>query len=323
MLMVEAEVYSMDFWREEAFAHENVEFRPIEGYREIREQIRTEKVHLQTGVATVRIPNHITNSEEAIQYAISLLGKYATLLRFALNHDVVFGECVCYELVGGERKQRQKTFLSLRVGKATGGANIYPWGLKEFISIVMPLIQDEKFINETGIYQTLLWYNEAVVFGPNVIEIRFPTLWIALEILANSHAKTNPKVFVLTENEWRELMEQFSEILEKLKISGGKANKLLGAMGNIKSGPIVDKINYFLEECGFPQYCSEIPGLNKLRNDILHGRHLNYNSKPSPIDQMQKLERLLTKLILKVLNFYDRADLIHISIPKDELLARD
>lgn len=320
MYTVEAKVFNMDFWTE-TLKHDDVEFRRVEGYKEVRKKIMAEKRAYQTGVVTVRIPDQITDQKEANQYASSLFRKYAALLKFAHNHEVFFSGYACYKHVGERRELKQRTHIGRRLGgKVTGGPNIYPYGLQEFIVATSPLIQDEKFIDETGIYWALRWYNESQIYLSG-IETKFPALWISLEILANTYSRTNPKVFVLAENEWGRLMEKFVEILEKLEISKEKADKLLGALGNIKSGPIVDKVNYLLEELGFRQYCSEIPDLNKMRNDILHGRRLKYDSQPSPINQMRKLERLLTKLILKVLNFYDRTNLIRASILEEDLLA--
>ena len=331
MQIVKARVFSMDFWGK-GFEHNNVEFRPLKNHRDNERKIRKEKKHYQTGTAIVKIPEEITAPNLAMEYAIELLAKYSVLLKFAHNHDVFFDKFVYHNQVRcriDKYLEPEENYIweqtepfGLRVGRATDGANIYPQGMQEFISTAMPKIQDEKFIGETGIYRALLWYNEAVAFGLKVVEIRFPTLWIALEILANSYTKTNPKDFILTESEWVELKKRFDEIYEELKIKKRKRDRLRSILGSAESGPIVDKVYYLLEEYGFSQYNSEIPRFNKMRNAILHGRRLNYKSKPSPIDLVRRLERLLVKLILKILNFYDGTGLIHTSIPKDDLLAR-
>ncbi|MBA7653337.1 hypothetical protein ES703_61185 [subsurface metagenome] len=333
MQVVKAKVFNMDF-RMEGFKRDNVEFRPLENYREIERKIRKEKRHYQTGVVTVEIPKEKRVPNLAIEYAVSLLDKYSVLLRFAHNHDVFFDEFdYCSKCIRARADKypkpeegyvwEQKELFGRRVGKATGlGANIHPRGIQEFFSTAMPKIQDEKFIEETGIYWALLWYNEAIAFDLNVVEIRFPALWIALEILANSYTKTNPRDFIITEEKWRELKERFSETCRELNIPRDKMSKLQNALGYARSGWIVDKVNYLLQAYGFSQYTPEIPPLSRMRNDILHGRRLNYKSKPSPIDRMRKLERLLVKLILKILDFYDRTDLIPASILEDDLLAK-
>ena len=61
----------------------------------------------------------------------------------------------------------------------------------------------------------------------------------------------------------------------------------------------------------------------KLRNDILHGREIKdkYNGE-SPFDVVLKCERLLAKVILKLLDFYDRQDLVHRAYLNQNLKAR-
>jgi len=322
MLIVKAKVFSMDFWLIKSFVCDNIEFKRLDNYKKIRDLIRKERQHYQTGTVTVRIPHEISDPDKSIDYTISLLDKCSMLLSFAHNHDVFFNEYTCYEVTDEKTEPKRSCFASIVVGKATGpGPNIYSHGLERFISTTLPLIQNEDFNKETGISRAIVWYNEALDLG--VIETKFLALWMALEIAANSYSEANPRDFLLLKEEWNQLMKEFDKLLKRIKITSKEAiDKLYGALGFARKGHIVDRIAYLLSGYELSQYNSEIPTFNKMRNDILHGRTLDYSSKPSSVDNAIKLERLLVKLVLTILNFQDKVNLIHSSILKDDLLAR-
>jgi hypothetical protein len=309
----------MDFWMIDHFTHDNVEFKSVDNYQEIRRNWRSDREHIQTGWATVQIPREISAPEAAIEYTIPLLEDYSLLLSFAHNHDVFFHEYTCYEKVNDELKWKTTQRHSIRVGKATGGINIYSHGLNAFISTTMPLIKDEEYIEKTGIVRALRWYNEAV--NIDVVEVKFPALWIALEILAHSFARSNPKEFILSDEKWKVVMKSSKKLFKKeLNLKPEEYSRLLGTLGNLREGPITDKINYLLDNYGIGMYETEVSNFNKVRNDIVHGNKLDYDSNPEPFEIELKLERLLTKLILKILNFYDNEG-VHSAIHSENLRA--
>jgi hypothetical protein len=313
---VEANVYSLSFWGTNGFSFKGVRFVPFETHKEIEESIKEEEEHHPTGTVSVEVT--ADNCEKAVEEALSLLTDYSTLLTFVEGHDVFFRDFTCFEVENGVKVKKSTVVHSMRFGKAVGSRIVNLWSVAQFMEAALPLIQDKSYVEKTGIKLAIFWFNEAQNY--NLVEIEFPALWISLEILANSYAKSNPKAFLLSEGEWSQLMTKFGEVLENLKIdSKDVQQRLYGALGFAKQGSMEDKINYLLQGYAFTQYSPEVEYFNEMRNTVLHGRPLasiNFD----PFETTRKLERLLVKLILSVLNFYDEK-LVHPVFLKDDLLA--
>ena len=321
-LGVKARIFNMRFWGE-GFEHENVRFIPLPNHRDILKKAKKARVHAQTGRVLVHIPDEIKDPNEAIKYTRELLSDYAYLLIFAHCHDVFFREYYCYEIKNGSRELKTGEISTIRTGKPPITAPIvYEWGMKDFIHATIPLICNDIFVDETGIYWSLIWLDEALNLYPIVTEIKFPTLFISLEILANAHAKAAKIGDFLTDNEFRKLKRAVQGLLENKMIDTTKRNELFGKLGDVKRKSIHDRITELLATHNLTGYESEIRNFIELRNDILHGRRIVYEKrKESSIDTTIKLQRLLQKLVLSILKCYDK-DYMHSAIKRQDLLAR-
>ncbi len=317
MLQVESNVYNMDFWMLRKVEYRDLKISPSENYRELHERLRRTKEHLPTGTAIVTIPSTITDVDEAIKYAQERLNFISHILSFAQGRDIYFMPYVCYEIVNDVKKEIKTLWSSIRVGKARGGKLIYSEGLERFVNMVAPKLENEEFVEKTGIMYAIQWYNEAQ--NLTVPEIKFPALWISLEILANAYYKQHREDFLLKADEWRRLIKKIRETLDQMEINSQTKNRILSQIGRIREGSITDKISRLLDEYDLSQYFEDVRKIKKIRDDIFHGRRLNH-SEVNSFENMRKLERLLEKLILKVLDVYDE-DFVHSAIKRDSLLA--
>jgi hypothetical protein len=315
---VEANIYSMNFWGiDSGFFTEEAVFVPFKNHSKIEKQISDEREHHPTGIVRVRVS--ATDCDEAIEKSSNLLTNYSSLLTFAEGHDVFFREYTCFEIENGKRAKKSTIIHSMRFGKAVGSGVVNSWKIEQFIKTALPLVRNETYSEKTGIKLALLWSNEALNF--NFIEIKFSALWFALEVLANSHARANPKTFLLSNEEWSQLMTKFEDLLEALKVSRNAKPRLFGALGFARQGSIEDTIKYLLESYAFSQYSPEVRSFNEMRNTIFHGRPLS-SLRIDPYDTMKKLERLIIKLILSILKFY-KEEFVHPVLLRDDLLAKE
>ena len=106
-----------------------------------------------------------------------------------------------------------------------------------------------------------------------------------------------------------------------LKLNKKIRKKLKANLGCIKRMPIEHKIVTLLKQYGLEQYNSEIKELNAFRNDVIHGNPTSYDLNEA-VENERKLKKLLEKLILSMLHFYDNM-FVHSSIRRDDLLAID
>ncbi len=317
IVVVKAEIFNMDFWMmNKGFKHENVEFTPLENFREIREERK--KSHRQTGLVTVDNLD-FNDPDEAFEYIFPFLEDYALLLSFAYGYHVFFNNFSFYEKIDDELKFVKSKSPTMRVGKPTGGGPIDLYGIRDFIVATIPLIKNDEFVKKTGIKWALIWYNGANIFS-NVTEIKLFSFWVCLEILSNSFVDSNNKEFFPKEK-WDLLQNRIRELMEnELKFDEEIVNKSINLVGLMRQGSTKERINCLLENYDFEMYIENIKIFNTIRNDISHGRQLNYELEPNPHEEMLKIDRLLSKLILKTLNFYDQR-CVHSSIHSENLRA--
>ncbi|HJH26626.1 MAG TPA: hypothetical protein C5S37_07585 [Methanophagales archaeon] len=105
-----------------------------------------------------------------------------------------------------------------------------------------------------------------------------------------------------------------------LNLNHKKRKTLERNVRGINRRPIGNKIESLLTDYGLEKYNSEIKELKKFRDDIIHGNDLSSYDVSKKIDNERKLKRLLEKLILSMLRFYDN-EFVRSSIRKDRLLA--
>lgn len=323
MLVVEANVYNLDFWYLREIKRENVIIRARPDFSDIRKKFCQSREHFPTGIVAVKVPENI-EPEKAIEYAVQELWDYEILLSFAQDRHVFFHGFECFEVEGDSKKLLEKTWHSIRTGKPRGVGIIWQKGLEEFLKTGVPLLRDPDYNRKTRIKRALLLYNEASIMRTaNVVEVEHPTLFVALEVLSNAHVKINPKTFLFSNTTWKELIQRVQDVLDELSVGPNSRSRILGSLGFAKQGSAKERIMYLLESLGLPTYEREITQMVDLRNDILHGRDLkeNYDGE-SPIDVVIKCKRLLAKLILKLLRFYHREDVIHGAYLRSDLKAR-
>jgi len=315
---VEANIYSMNFWgMDSGFSFEEVMFTPFGNHNDIEKRISDEREHYPTGIVKVHVSAN--DCDEAIEKTSNLLANYSALLTLAQGHDIFFREYTCFEIEGSERIKKSTIIHSMRYGRAVGEEIVNSWKTGLFIKTALPLVRDETYSEKTGIKLALLWSNEAL--NLRFIEIEFSALWFALEVLANSHARSNPRIYLLSQGEWDQLMAKFEELLEALRVGEGTRPRLFGALGFAKQGSIEDKIKHLLESYAFSQHSRNIRDFSEMRNAIFHGRPIN-SLRLDTYGMMKKLGRLVTKLILSILQSYN-AEFIHPALLRDDLLATE
>ena len=109
------------------------------------------------------------------------------------------------------------------------------------------------------------------------------------------------------------------ELNTYLTLNHKKRKTLERNVGGINRRPIGNKIESLLTNYKLGIYNSEIRELKDFRDDIIHGNVLSYDFNKK-IDNERKLKRILEKLILSMLDFYDKK-FVHSSIRRYRLLA--
>ena len=388
---IEVEIYNMEFWKN-GFTYDNIEFIPYEDYTERYEKIKNEKIHYPTGKAKISLSAYACN--EAINKAMSIYSKYERLLTFAQGHYVFSRYYECYEVENGNR-HKNGGLLSSVVGVNTppGVSIIRPAGIGEFIKTAIPLINNEEYVEKTGIDSAITWFIVGNPWHIETVSLMFPIKWMVLEMLANAHAKSKGKEFIISdddkskivENKFEALIENdlvlfsindgleeelnksivpeglkkmfeaegisFSESItitkenegkwviidrEKkstyivrnetgklniyLKLKRKKRDTLKRNVRGINRRPIENKIVSLLKEYGLKQYNSEIKELKNFRDSVIHGNVLSSYNFNELINFEIKIIRILEKLILSMLRFYDN-EFVRPAIRKDSLLA--
>jgi hypothetical protein len=204
-----------------------------------------------------------------------------------------------------------------------GVSIIRPEGIEEFIKTAIPLIRDGKYVEKTGIVRAINWFRVANQRHLKIVPIMFLIFWIALEMLANAHAKAIEKEFIIPDNAEFEIVEnKLKDVIENdFGITQKKRlKKLESNLRCINRIPLEHKIVSLFKEYGFKRYETEIKELKDFRNDVGHGNELYSYDFYKKIDYEIKLKRILEKLILSMLHFYHN-EFVRPSIRSDDLLA--
>jgi len=312
----------MDFWAHDKISWNNVRFERIgawEEYKKIRKRIESERIHLQTGWLIIDIPKEIKNVDKVKEYSLNLIDKLHLLISFAHGHDVPIHELLIYEVSDGRETLKAHEISSIWTGKpGASSLNVYPHGLDRFLNSAMPLISNEDFVSKTNVTLAILYYNLAV--SVSLLEIKFTTLWLGLEAMANAFYESNPKDLILTRDEWNDLKTQCRDYLTRI----GKRDvysKLLQNLQFLRSGTIKERIRYMLKDAKYQmqQYFPEVEIMyDNVRVPLFHGRRVDWTAN---FDKVYKLKRLMEKIIFKTLDFYDN-DMIYYAIKEDDLSKR-
>ena len=213
------------------------------------------------------------------------------------------------------------------IDKPYGTFIIRPAGIDEFIKTALPLIRNEEYVEKTRVVRAINWFIVANQRHIKIVPTVYPIFWIALEMLANVHAKANGKEFIIFgESEFKIVENKFEALIENdlvlFKLNKRKREKLKANLGCIKRIPIEHRIGSLLKEYGLKQYNSEIKKLKIFRDDVIHGNDLSSYNFNEMTDNERKLKRILEKLILSMLRFYDNDNMfVRSAIRQDRLLA--
>ena len=309
-MIVRGNVYALDMWMTNEIDAYNVRIVRVEEFHEVKERIRKEGRLYKTAEILVDASG-ATRPEDAVAYADKELQDYSTLISFSQGHDVPIGDLSC------ERVIRP---LMGRTGRPEGAIIIDSSGLSDFLTTALPLVRDTGYSSRTGIVRAIHFYNAAVNLEYAVVEMQQPLYFAGLEILANAHYSVKPKSFVLDEQTWDSFQVDLGKMFDQKPIYLPAKNRVFGSVGFARAS-ISDKIENLASSLGLPDYTAEIAAIVKMRNDILHGRTISTNYEENQItDTLLKSRRLLEKMILKLLDFYDR-DHVHGAFSADDLRA--
>ena len=218
---------------------------------------------------------------------------------------------------------------SMRHGNPWATPMVLSDTLPEFLGKAVPLYNDDDYDKKTGLRWALVMYNEANM--SNVAEIILNLSIAGLETLANAHwdamkdakdAKVQP--WLLDEATWGKLINAICKDLNELEVDKTKHGEFLSRIGELKDPPIKYKIKTLLQLYSLPDYSKEIKAIYEMRNDVAHGRptRSTYGDLKN-YEVAMYCQRLLAKLLLKVLNFYEQWPKVHGAMTKDDLGAED
>ena len=322
--VVEADGYSIEFWDQNGLKYKNITLKPTENHRDMFKKAKNERKHYKTCIAEVEV-NDVEDCNSAIKGSQKNLDELSFYLAFAFNHDVFFKNFKCYKVESGSKYFVTYCFRSsMYVGKMRVGYrryNISPDGIQNFIDCGFSNFLNEDFNKRTGIRRAILWYNAGRDFAYAPAEITFGSYFIALEILADYFSKENPIKPKLSQDIYSRFKEELKNLYKKLGIPEW-GNLHSDICNKIQRITIKEKITALLSAYDLQLYENVAHDFVDLRNKIFH------EGKGDVVEEyggwatiLKQIEKLLVKLVLKILKCYDM-DEVHSSIKKDDLLDR-
>ena len=156
--IVEADGYSIEFNGRNGLRYQNIRLNPLIDHYEIIRRAKRERKHYKTCTAEVHI-NDFTDYQNAIEKSQKILDELSFYLAFAFSHDIFFQNFRCYKCEGSSKEFVGSEWISMHVGKMSGGANIYPQGIQNYIDRGFDKFLNVDFNERTGIRRAILWYN--------------------------------------------------------------------------------------------------------------------------------------------------------------------
>jgi len=302
MKIGKAAVFNLDFRRVENIKCQNFEINRLDNYKEIEERVRKLKYsndNIQTGSIIMDLSKYETGIEQKFTQDLEFISK---LISFAQRRDVFFNKYI----IEHDGKTIGPITKSIRTGKKSSIPIIRIGGLEEFLNKSLPLLKNRIFEHETRINRLLDFWHEAVLFTPTVFEVNIPLFFMSFEMIANTHIKNNPKLFMLDEDTWDAVSEKIKNICDDLGISGDDKGRLCGSIGFVKMGSAYEKIIYLLESMDLEHHSRDVNNIKNLRNDIIHGDDIKLNyGREDPTTLSLKCENLMGKIILHLFSYLD------------------
>jgi hypothetical protein len=322
MLVIRSKVNSMDFWITSRVTYNNVQFdrlTPWETFRHNRELIDREHQHHQTGNLTISAPPEITTVDAAREYWHDIVNRLHIILAFAHGHDVPIHEMKVYSVDSLKATVIADEWEAMWLGKSgTSSSNVHSHGLQAFLETAMPLISDKKFNKQTKTMLAITYYNSAI--NNSFLETKFILLWMGLESMANAFYENNSTDLGVSRQEWKHIKDFCKDYLSLV----GKANlytNLVQDIAFLRQGKTKDRIDKMFNDKKYNlgEYYEFINGVyDDIRNPLFHGETIEWIDKTATVFN---LERLMEKIILKSLNFYDNDFVAH-AIKQANLSAR-
>lgn len=291
---VKANIYNFESWRTE-FEIKDVKFY-VETFLKVRDKFRKEINPQITGYVELNIEN-MDNCDKAIEIAQKKLELYSKAMSFAQGHDVFFNDFSCYEFTNGIKTIKQEISYIVRIGKSFGSGIVATPHITAFLEKSIPKLLDDEFLEATGIDRALDWYN--ISKSLKVVDNIFIALFMGLEILANSWANYSHKEYILTSDELIGLEKEFHDLVKyKLQIEPScRRSALYSNLKGLNRVSIANKIFKLLECHGIPSYSNNIREIVRLRDSIIHGEKIDYNTL-NVFNLNNILEKILEKIIL-------------------------
>ncbi len=316
--VVEADGYSIEFLERNGLTYRNIRLIPLGDHWDIIRTAKRERMHYKTCIAEVNIDGE--NSKDALDKCQKILNELSFYLAFAFSQQDFFQNFNCYKNEDGTKKLvNYVRFGSMYVGRMIGGANIYSGGIQRFIDNGFSNFLSVDFNERTGLRTAILWYNLGLDY--NMQEVRFASHFVALEVLASCFAGRNPIEPRLSDVVYSKLKIKLKDIYQELGITEWE-DIHASICNEVRRVSIKEKISALLISEGLGQYENVAHDFVYLRNKIFHEGSAEvaeeYGGWSTVLSQ---IERLLVKIILKIINCYDM-DEIHTSIRNDDLLSR-
>ena len=209
-----------------------------------------------------------------------------------------------YEVTDNQEKLVGHENDTIWTGKASASSeNIYSFGLGNFVNATMPLISNPTFVAENNVKLAMQYYTMSRNIG--FIETQFMAFWFGLEAMANAFYEKEPTDLAITKADWNGLKAVCKKYLQEI----GKPqvfDDLLRDISFLRRGTMKDKIDWMLQHLNYQMqmYTPEISAIyDEIRVPFVHGRNVDWSSN---FDKVFHLRRIMEKIILKTLNFYDR-----------------
>ncbi len=327
MLVVSAYVNNLDMWMINQIKHDRLTIDKLPTYDQLVAPFNKLNVHTATAKVTMALPNEITSVDDAIKYADQYLESYSRLLSFAQDHHVYFSSFACYDPNNEKEEDVGRSWSSMRLGKPWGASIVQSNATEEFLAKAVPLYKDYNYTRMTGLRWAVVMYNESNM--TDVAEIILALNVAGLETLANARwdytKETDPTKtpsWVLSEVQWRELIDCITQKLTEQEIEPTKRNGLASQIGELRDPPIKQKIKTLLQAYNLPEYSETIKAIYEMRNDVLHGKEAKPTyGKLKNYEVAMHCQRLLAKLILKLTDFYLEWPKVHGALANDDLGA--
>lgn len=151
------------------------------------------------------------------------------------------------------------------------------------------------------------------------METEFICYWLALETMANAHARAKGKTTVMNTERFRQARETFESTIRRQFPADTDVRKLVELFGSLNFVPIRDRLASLLSYHNLPPYVEDVRRFSKSRNDLLHGRLPTDRGMFSK--NYRRIMRLVEKLVLKLSSVYGEPYL-HQSLGDKDLLSR-